>query len=200
MPSVSRVSGNSDVGLIEERFELAAAVKDRHLLVLPRRPNPGGDRKSKRLQHQRRWFRHHAVAEEPDAPFLWPDDPCPQPLSIGLSRLIARHVPMKAQYVHDDVFGHHRIAARRLHFAERHLRQFGMVDKRLDTGRAAEHRFQIGEYRQRVEIGVHEGEILDIRQPSRIGPDTNFQLGELFRKGVAPRFRVADTLVEIDDE
>ena len=106
-------------------------------------PNPGRDREAERLQHQRRRLRHHAVAEEPDAPFLGPDDPRPAPLPIGLSRLIAGHVAMKAQNMHDDVFRHHRIAARRLDLAERDLRQLWMIDKGFDAGRAAEHRFQI---------------------------------------------------------
>src|SRR5438034_333526 len=68
-------------------------------------------REAKRLQHQRRHFRHHAVADEPDAPFLGSDDPFPAPLPFGLGRLITGHITMKAQHVHDDLFGHHRIAA-----------------------------------------------------------------------------------------
>ena len=44
-----------------------------------------------------------------------------QPLAVGLRRLVVRHVAVKAQHVHDDVFRHHRIAARRLQLAERHL-------------------------------------------------------------------------------
>src|SRR6516164_7225573 len=75
-----------------------------------------------------------------------------------------------------------------------------MVDKRLHAGRAAEHRLQIWKRGQRIEIGMHKGEVFDIRQFSRIGPNTNFQIGKLLRKGVAPCLCVADTLVEIDEE
>src|SRR6516225_4896567 len=75
-----------------------------------------------------------------------------------------------------------------------------MADKRLHAGRAAEHRLQIWKRGQRIEIGMHKGEVFDIRQFSRIGPNTNFQIRKLLRKGVAPCLRVADTLVEIDEE
>src|SRR5207244_34983 len=82
----------------------------------------------------------------------------------------------------------------------RDLRQLRVVDKRLDAGRAAEHRLQVRKRGQSVEIGMHEREILDIRQFTRFGPDANFEIGKAFGEGVAPGFRVADTLVEIDDE
>src|ERR1700756_230835 len=75
-----------------------------------------------------------------------------------------------------------------------------MVDKRLNSGRAAEHRLQVRKYRKHIEIGMHEGEVFDIRQFPGIGPSANFQIGKLLRKGVAPCLRVADTLVEIDEE
>jgi hypothetical protein len=107
---------------------------------------------------------------------------------------------MEAQHMHDDVFRHHRVAAWRLDLAERNLRQPRMVDERLDAGRAAEHRLQFWEDRQRIEIGMHEGEVFDIRQLAGIGPDADFQIGELLREGFAPRRRVADTLVEFDDK
>ena len=48
---------------------------------------------------------------------------------LRLRRLIARHVAMQTQHVHDDVFRHHRIAARRLDLAERDLRQLRMLDE-----------------------------------------------------------------------
>src|SRR6267378_734439 len=85
----------------------------------------------------------HAVAEEPDTPFLGPNNSRPAPLPIGLSRLITGHVAMKAKYMHDDIFRHHRITARWFDLAEGDLRQFWMVDKGFHSGRAAEHRFQI---------------------------------------------------------
>src|SRR5208282_4308666 len=72
------------------------------------------------------------------------------------------------------------------------------VDKRLHPGRAAEHRFQVGEYGKSIEIGMHEGEVFDICQPSGIGPDADFQIRKLFCEGVAPCLRVADTFVQID--
>jgi hypothetical protein len=195
-----RQQADGDVGLAEKPLEVVAAVKNRDLLLFPRRANPGCDGKAERLQHQCRRLRHHAVAEKPDAPFLGPDDPLPRPLPIGLGRLITGHVAMKAQHVHDDVLRHHRITARRLHLAERGLRQFGMVDKGVYACRAAEHRLQIGKCGKRVEIRMHEGEIFNIRHLSRIGPDANFQVWQLFGEGVAPGFRIADTLVEIDKE
>ena len=189
-----------DVGLVQKPLELVPAVEYRHLFLRARRPDPGRDRKAKRLQHQRRRFGHHAVAEKADTPFLGPNDPFAQPLAIGLSRLVARHVAMKAQHMHDDIFGHHRIAAWRLHLAERDLWQFRMIDKRLDPSRAAKHRFQIRKYRQRVKIGMHKGEVFNIRQLARIWPNANFEIGKLFGKGVAPRLRVADAPVEIDEQ
>ena len=75
-----------------------------------------------------------------------------------------------------------------------------MINKRLHAGRAAEHGLQVRKFGKKVEIGMHEREIFDIRQLSRIGPNANFQIGKLFRESVAPSLRVADTLVEIDDE
>ena len=75
-----------------------------------------------------------------------------------------------------------------------------MIDKSLHPGRAAEHRLQIRKFGKNVEIGMHEGEIFDIRHLPRIGPDANLQVGKLFRERVAPCLRVADTLVEIDKE
>src|ERR1700747_2379301 len=45
-----------------------------------------------------------------------------------------------------------------------------------------------------------EGEIFDVRPLARVGPNANFQIRKLFRKGVAPGLCVADTLVEIDKE
>jgi hypothetical protein len=35
--------------------------------------------------------------------------------------------------------------------------------KGLDSGRAAEHGFQIGKDREGIEVGMHKGEIFDIR-------------------------------------
>ena len=137
MPSVSlrqRQQADGDVGLLKKRLELVRAVKDRHVALVPRMPNPGRDLEPERLQHQRRRFRHHAEAEESDTPLLGPHDRCAAPLPIGLRRLIAGHVTMKTQDVHDDVFRHHRIAAWRLDFAQRGLRQLWMPDKGLDPG------------------------------------------------------------------
>jgi hypothetical protein len=77
---------------------------------------------------------------------------------------------------------------------------FGLIDERLHAGRAAEHRPQIGKSGQLIKIGMHEGEILDIRQHSRLGPKADFQIGKLFREGVAPGLRAADAVVQINDE
>ena len=43
------------------------------------------------------------------------------PFVACLALLVERHLAVQAQHVHDDVFGHHRVAARRLDLAERHL-------------------------------------------------------------------------------
>jgi len=50
-----------------------------------------------------------------------------------------------------------RIAAGRFNLAERHPRQFRVIDELLNPGRTAEHRLQIGQWRNFVEIGSHEG-------------------------------------------
>src|ERR1700676_529023 len=75
-----------------------------------------------------------------------------------------------------------------------------MPDKRLYPGRAAEHGFQIRKVGKRIEIGMHKGEIFDIPQLARIGPNANFQIRKLFLERVAPCLGVADMFVEIDDE
>ncbi len=107
---------------------------------------------------------------------------------------------MQAQHVHDDIFRHHRIAAGRLHLAERDLRQFWMVDDVIHAGRAAEHGLQIREGGERVEIRMHEGEVFDVPHLARIRPDANRQIGKLFPERVAPCLRIADTFVQLDDE
>src|SRR5713101_6644823 len=75
-----------------------------------------------------------------------------------------------------------------------------MIDKGFHPGRAAEHRLQIRQFGKDVEIGADEGEIFDIRHSSRVRPNAKFQIGKLCRKVVAPGLRVADLLVESDDE
>src|SRR4029077_4620322 len=47
---------------------------------------------------------------------------------------------------------------------------------------------------------MHKGKVFDIRQLARLGPNANFEIGNLLREGVAPRLRVADALIEIDQE
>ncbi len=125
-------------------------------------------------------------------------DPGPAPFAVGLGRLVTGHVAVKPQYVHDDVFGHHRIAAGGLDLAERGLWQSWMVDEGFDPGRPAEHRLQIRQIGKDVEIGTDEGEIFDIRHRSGVGPNADFKLGQPRREIVAPRLRIADLLVEID--
>ncbi len=107
---------------------------------------------------------------------------------------------MKAKNVHDDVFRHHRITARRFNLAKRDLRELRVPDKGLHSGRAAEHRFQIRKWRKNIEIGTHEGEVFDIRQLSRVRPDPNFDLGHLVLERVPPSLHIADIFVEVDDE
>ena len=60
--------------------------------------------------------------------------------------------------------------------------------------------FKFGKTGKGIEIGMHEGEIFDIRQLSRIRPDADFQIGKLCRERVAPCRGVADMFVEINDE
>src|SRR5919198_5367007 len=102
--------------------------------------------------------------------------------------------------MHDDVFGHHRVAARWLDLAERRLRQFRMMDKGLDPGRAAEHRLQIRQFGKRIEIGPDEGEVFDILNLAGLRPDADVELGKLRREIVAPSLRITDLSVEIDDQ
>src|ERR1700677_429109 len=75
-----------------------------------------------------------------------------------------------------------------------------MVDEGLDPGRAAEHGFQIRKSGKRTEIGMHEGEIFNIRELSRLRPNANFQLRKLCRERVTPCPGVADMFVEINDK
>src|SRR5271165_307277 len=75
-----------------------------------------------------------------------------------------------------------------------------MLNEGLDPGRAAEHGFQIRKSGKNIEIGMHEGEIFDIRQLSRIRPNADLQMGKLFPERVAPCLGVADMFVEINDE
>ena len=107
---------------------------------------------------------------------------------------------MKTQHVHDNVFRHHRIAARRLDLAERGFGKLGMPDKGLHPSRAAEHGFQVWEGRKGIEIGMHEGKVFDIRTVAGLGPDADFKIGELFAEHIAPCLGIADMFVEIDDE
>src|SRR3712207_7676897 len=54
--------------------------------------------------------------------------------------LVQRHLAVEAQYVLEDVLGHHRVAARGLDLAEWRLRQLGVADEGLNPSRAAEDR------------------------------------------------------------
>jgi hypothetical protein len=107
---------------------------------------------------------------------------------------------MEAQDVHDDVLRHHRIAARRFHLAERDLRPFRMINKAFHPGRTAEHGSEVREGGKLVEIRMHEREVLDVLHLADIGPDANWQIGNLLLEGVMPCLGVADNLVQIDDE
>ena len=81
-----------------------------------------------------------------------------------------------------------------------HLRQFRVVDKGFDPGRAAEHRLQVRQRRDRVEIGPHEGEVFDLGRIPDLGKDADFETGNEFGEGVAPGLRVADLPVEPIDQ
>src|SRR3974377_1927531 len=157
-----RQQADGDIGLIEKRLKLVAAMENGNLCGPPRRANPRRDLEAERLQHQRRRFGHHSEAQKTDAPVLGPDDRCPAPFSIDLSRMISRHVAMETQNVHDDIFSHHWITAWRFHFTKWDLRQFWMFDKGLHSGRTAEHGFQIREYGKQVEIWVEEFNVVDV--------------------------------------
>ena len=195
-----RQQAHRDIGLVEERLELIGPMKNRDLFGLPWRADPGGDLEAERLQHQRGRLGHQSEAEKADAPLLRPEDRCPAPFPVRLRRLIGRHLAMETQHMHDDILGHHRIAARRLHLAQRDLRQFGMLDDVIHPGRPAEHRLQIRKSRQPVEIRMHECEVFDLRHIARIGPDANRQVGHLLPERFAPRRRIADTLVQLDEK
>src|ERR1700735_4266301 len=195
-----RQKADGDVGLLKKWLKLVGAVVDRNATFVPWMSNPGRDLETERLQHERRRLRHHAEAEESDTPLLGSHNRRAAPLPIGLSRLIPGHVTMKTKDMHDDVFRHHRIAAWRLDLAQRRLRQLWMINEGLDPGRATEHGFQIRKTGKRIEIGMHEGEIFDVRQLSRIRPNADFQIGKLCLERVAPCLGVADMLVEINDE
>ena len=75
-----------------------------------------------------------------------------------------------------------------------------MPDEGIDPGGPAEHRLQVWEGRQLVEIRMHEREIVDVRQIAGLRPDSNFQVWQLLLERIAPGRPVADMLVEIDDE
>ena len=107
---------------------------------------------------------------------------------------------MQAQDVHDDILRHHRIAARRLHLAERDLRQLRMIDDVLHAGRTAEHGFQVREGGQRVEVRMHEREVLDVLHVARIRPEANLQIGKLLAKRIGPRRRSADDVVQPNNQ
>ena len=81
-----------------------------------------------------------------------------------------------------------------------HLRQSRVIDKGFDPGRAAEHRLQLRQSRDRVEIGPHKGEVFDIGRIPDLGKDADFETGNEFGEGVAPRLRVADLPVEPIDQ
>jgi hypothetical protein len=49
-------------------------------------------------------------------------------------------------------------------------------------------------------IGMHEGEIVDVREVSCLRPNADFQIWNLLCEGVAPCLGVANMFVEIDDE
>jgi hypothetical protein len=47
---------------------------------------------------------------------------------------------------------------------------------------------------------MHEGEVFDLLQRARIRPDANWQFGNLLLEGVAPFLRVADALIQFDEQ
>jgi hypothetical protein len=179
---------------------LIGAVEDFDVRLVARRAHPGGHRKPELFEHQRRRLSHQAEAEKADAPLLGPHDRLAQPFAVGLRDRIARHVAVQPQHVHDRVFGHHRVATRRLDLAERHLRQIRVVDERLNAGRAAEHRLQVRQRRDCVEIRPDERQIFYVVEVVGLREDADFEVGQLLGEIVAPLPRVADLPVEIDDK
>ena len=77
---------------------------------------------------------------------------------------------------------------------------FGCLTKDSTPADRLNMAFKFGKVGKRIEIGMHEGEIFDIRQVAGIRPDADFQIGKLCRERVAPSRGVADMLVEINDE
>src|SRR5438045_6421312 len=195
-----RQQADRDIGLIEKRLKLIATMEDGDLRGLTWRANPPRDWKAERFQDQRGRPGHHPEAEKADAPLLGPSDRHSDPFAPCLRRTIAGHVAMQTQNVHDHVFGHHRIAARRLYLAKRDLRQLAMLDDVVHAGLTAEHGFQIREGGERVEIRMHEREVFDAPHVARIGPDVDWKLRYLLAERVAPLLRIADTLVQFDDQ
>ena len=107
---------------------------------------------------------------------------------------------MKTQDMHDDVLGHHGVAGQRLQLAERRLRELGMPDERLDACSPREHGLQVWKFGECAEVGMHESEVVDLFDVAGLGPDADFQIGQMLLEGVAPGGCGADVLVEIDDE
>ena len=176
------------------------AIKDRDLGLFSRLAHPGLDREAERLQHQRRRFCHHPKAEKADAAFLGPNDPGPTPLPIGLSRLIARHVAMQPQHVHNDVFGHHRIAARRFDLAEWDLGHPRMVDIKASTpADRLNIAFRLGKSGRTSKLGRIKARYSISRKFPASGHMRISKSG-IFSSKVSRHAFVADILIEVDDE
>ena len=118
-----RQQADRDVGLVQEPLELVGAVEDRDLLVRARRRTQADTGKPSDFSTSAGAF---AISPRPRNPMRRCSGRTigrAQPFAVGLRLLIERHLAVKPQHVHDGVFGHHRVAARRLDLAERHLRQ-----------------------------------------------------------------------------
>ena len=77
---------------------------------------------------------------------------------------------------------------------------FGCLIKDSTPAERLNMAFRFGKVGKRIEIGMHEGEIFDIRQISGSGQMRISRSGSCSRERVAPRLGVADMFVEIDDE
>ena len=77
---------------------------------------------------------------------------------------------------------------------------FGWLTRDATPAERLNMAFKIRKCREGIEVGMHKGEIFNIRQASSIRPNADLQLRKLFPECVAPRLGVADMFVEINDE
>ena len=76
----------------------------------------------------------------------------------------------------------------------------GCLTKELHAGRAAEHGLEVGKLGKLVEVGMHEGQILDVGEVAGLGPDADVECGQLRPKLVAPGLAGSNMLVQPENE